>query len=158
MGAALATVTLVMTRGGHGSTPPHGPPGIQEPVLFKTMRLAHCGLRAMHRPAGSRVARVSPTIYRSPLRDGERVAALSRRIVVIEYRSDLDRQRVAELGAIQRAAPAGTILAPATSGVTYAVRASAGGLQLRCARASDTALDAIQLFRGRFVGGSRRRG
>ena len=158
MGAVLATAALVMTRGDQGSTPPHSSPGIREPVLFKAMRLARCGLQAMHRPTGSQAGRVTHTIYRSPLRDGERLAALSRRIVVIEYRSDLDRQRVAELGAIQRAVPAGTILAPATSDATYAVRASAGGLQLRCARASDTALHAIQLFRGRFVGGGRRRG
>ena len=49
--------------------------------------------------------------------------------------------------------PAGTILAPNGTRMPYALAVTAYRRLLGCPRVTPATLDAVQLFRGRFVGG-----
>ena len=70
---------------------------------------------------------------------------------MIRFRDSVDDVRLGELRGIQAAFPAGTIVTPNETAMPYEVAAAYGRL-LGCRRLSDAALDAVQLFRGRFVG------
>ena len=73
-------------------------------------------------------------------------------VVVIEYRRGVDRTTVARLASIQRAAPNGTVLAPSAALRDDAISVSTFGRQLRCPSITARSFDALQLFRGRYVG------
>lgn len=157
-GAALVGLALLTIDGGDAARPSAGPPPVRQSALAAAMRGARCGLRGRRLPRDGAAGSVVAGVRRAPLNAAQHAAAMADRIIVIEYRSGTDPGRVSELTAIQRSMPTGTILAPAGSRAGYAMRASAYGRELRCAVVNDAALDAMQLFRGRFVGTRARRG
>lgn len=79
------------------------------------------------------------------------VGALRRGAIVIYYRPDLPGGFVGELRLVQRAMPAGTIVAPNVD-MRFAVAATAWQRLLGCHRLTDRTFDALRLFRGRYVG------
>lgn len=165
-GAAVAVVAVALLGGGAGSDGErHAGAGagaadvrpVREIVLGDAMRRARCSLRRTDRTGASShgdggPAAVPAGVYRAPLHSAAYRGALAHGIVVIEYHSGLSRARVDDLASVQRALPAGTIVAPARERTRTVLRASAGRRVLSCAEADDSALDALALFRGRFVG------
>ena len=79
------------------------------------------------------------------------IAALRDGVVVVQFRG-VDESAVDLLHAIQEAVPDGTIVAPNETGRPYIVAVTAYRRLLGCREPNDSTVDAIQLFRGRFVG------
>ncbi len=152
---AVATAAAILLLGS-GSDPSRSPSGLRpvhEIALVDAMRHARCTLRTTRPNLGSgSPAHVRPGIYDTPLRAATYGGALARGIVVIEYSDAFELTRLDELAAVQRALPAGTIVAPSRQRTRTALRASAYRRVLRCAETGQAALDALALFRGRFVG------
>jgi hypothetical protein len=73
-------------------------------------------------------------------------------IVVIQYRPGLSAGLLDVLTALQSAVPKGTIVAPNATRMPYEVAATAWRRVLGCPRLDATTIDAVRLFRGRFVG------
>jgi Protein of unknown function (DUF3105) len=135
-------------------------PPVEQIRLERAARLARCDLRrgpgaARANPAADGVAArvpARPGRYATPLPADTLVAAMRRGIVVIQYRpglADDDRER---LGALQAVLPRGTIVAPNDTGMPYDVAVVAWRRVLGCRRFGGDAIDAVSLFRGRFVG------
>jgi hypothetical protein len=101
-------------------------------------------------PAG--VAPAKPGFYEEPVASAALTAALRHGIVVIQYRAGLSGGRLDALKTLQEAAPTGTIVAPNGTGMHFELAVTAYRRLLGCPRFTDRALDAVQLFRGRFVG------
>jgi hypothetical protein len=72
--------------------------------------------------------------------------------VVIQFREGLDGERLEALKTLQAAVPTGTIVTPNATGMRFELAVTAYRRLLGCPRFSDQALDAVQLFRGRFLG------
>lgn len=79
------------------------------------------------------------------------VGAMRRGVVVISYRPDVAQEHRKRLRALQRAVPQGTIVAP-NAGMRFAIAVTAWRRLLGCRRIGAGTLDALRLFRGRFVG------
>ena len=101
---------------------------------------------------GPRSAPAEPAVYedRRPPAPAI-VAAIRRGAVVIDYRPDVPRDGIEALGALQRAVPRGTILAP-NGEMEFVVAVTAWRRLLGCRRLDGRTLDAVRLFRGRFIG------
>jgi len=135
-------------------------PPVREIELGRAARLAGCELRraprgeALDPPVDGygrdRAARAG--YYENAPETGSLNAALRDGIVVIQFRDGLDDQSVDELRTIQEAVPAGTILTPNATGMPYEVVVTAYRRLLGCRELTDVAVDAIQLFRGRWIG------
>ena len=141
----------------NGDDTVHLPP-VRQVDLVQAARVAGCRLeRAGRTPlnppvAGAvDVAPAAPGIYERPP-DSERVVgALRRGYIAIHYRPGLDDDLVDALGEIQRTVPEGTLLVPNDT-MSYEVAATAWRRLLGCPRFSRQAVDALRLFRGRFLG------
>lgn len=94
----------------------------------------------------------SPGFKKEAPKVGELLAALRRGVVVIHFRPGLDEARVEQLEVMQRAVPDGTIVTPNATGMRPEVAATAFRRLLSCPRYTDATLDALRLFRGRYVG------
>lgn len=135
-------------------------PPVRQTALSTAAREARCELRDATRtdrlnpPVVGRAASVpaAPGIYGEPLDPEALVAALERGDIVYHYRPQLTAARVDQLEAVQQAVPDGTILAPNGTGMPYEVAATAWGQLLGCERFTDASIDAMRLFRGRFIG------
>jgi hypothetical protein len=101
-------------------------------------------------PAGGTTAR--PGFYDKPLASAQLTAAVRHGIVVVHFRSGLDGEQLEALKSLQAAAPTGTIVAPNATGMRFELAVVAYRQLLGCPRFTEQALDAVQLFRGRFVG------
>lgn len=93
----------------------------------------------------------SPGFYEDRPRAGALVGALSRGAIVIHYRPDLPGEFISDLRLVQRVMPAGTIVV-ANADMQFAVAATAWQRLLGCYRLTDGTLDALRLFRGRYIG------
>jgi hypothetical protein len=157
-GTAIVAAIVVITGGGEDdsvSLPP-----VRQPDLTDGVRSGGCELRLARRDeqlnppvVGSlSVPPAAPGIYdRSP--DVESlVAALRQGLVVVQYRPGLDRERVDELRTLQRAVPTGTIVTPNATGMPFELAVTAWRRLLGCPRFSEETIDAIRLFRGRYLG------
>jgi hypothetical protein len=158
-GAVVAAVLLVAMPGDGGddvaqvSLPP-----VRETELTTAADSAGCLLRA-----GSRRARDEPVVegaaappaaaryYESAPAAAALVGAMRRGIVVISYRPDLAPAHRDRLRLLQRAVPQGTIVAP-NSAMPFEIAVTAWRRLLGCRRVGAGTLDAMRLFRGRFVG------
>jgi hypothetical protein len=156
--AVIAGVTLALI-GGDDDERVAVPP-VREIELTKAARLAGCELRRVPSDQASNPPvdgpdRVDPTragYYEEPPATPSLTAALRVGIVVIQFRDGLDEQSVEELKTIQQAAPDGTIVTPNATGMPYEVAAAAYRRLLGCDEYTEGAVDAIQLFRGRWIG------
>lgn len=157
-GGALVALVLVTLLGGQDDES-SGLPPLRQTALADAARAARCELRGQVGRAGlnppvdgSRGVAARPGLYDSPPEIATLVAAVRRGIVVIHYRQGLDDTRVDQLRKLQPAVPAGTIVAPNGSGMRYEVAATAYRRLLGCPRFTDQAIDALRLFRGRYLG------
>jgi hypothetical protein len=100
---------------------------------------------------GAAAAPARPGFYDEPLDTESLLAAMREGVIVIHFRnvasSDLDLLRD-----FQHAVPDGTIVAPDNGQMPFAVAVTAYRRLLGCRDLSQSSVDAIQLFRGRFVG------
>jgi len=156
--AVVAAVALVVLGGPQSKLV--GVLPIHETELQVAAREAGCDLRhasrveALNPPVNGSVAAqpTPPGFYDSPQQPPSLVAALRRGVVVIQFQDRLDGRDKDLLKSIQAAAPTGTIVAPNDTGMRYAVAATAYRRLLGCSAFDERSVDALQLFRGRFVG------
>jgi hypothetical protein len=157
--AAVAVGLIFAIFGGDGDDTVNVPP-VRETKLGDALGQSRCVLRtaapgahlnpAVDGPAGGRPAR--PGFYDKPVPTGELTAAVRRGIVVIQFRPGLADDVLDALKQLQEAVPEGTIVAPNNTGMHFELAVVAYRRLLGCPRATDRALDAVQLFRGRFLG------
>jgi hypothetical protein len=155
--ATIVAVLLVVLDTGEPeevSVPP-----VQETKLADAARHADCELRHARRGerlnppvmGGLGAPPARPGIYREPPPTSTLLAALREGVVVIHFR-DLEGADLELLETLQEALPDGTIVAPNNTGMPYAVAVTAYRRLLGCRTFNRSSADAIQLFRGRFVG------
>jgi hypothetical protein len=150
----VGLVAVLGTGGDGGSLPP-----IQQIPLERAAQVANCTLRAgpetarLNPPADGRAgAPAPPGTYDRPLPTADAIGALRQGLVVIQYRREVSADAVERLEALRAAVPPGTILAPNGTSMPYEVAATAWRRLLGCPRLDAAALDAVRLFRGRFIG------
>lgn len=80
------------------------------------------------------------------------VAALRHGVIVIHLRGDVDDDRLVQLREIQAAAPNGTIVTPNATGMRFRIAATACRHLLGCEQVTDAVIEALRLFRGRYLG------
>jgi hypothetical protein len=152
-------VGLVLAIFGKGDDTVSLPP-VRETELVDAAVHSRCELRTARTgerlnppvdgPAGRPAA--APGFYDQPLSSAALAAAVRRGIIVIQFRADLDGRDVDALKSLQAAVPVGTIVAPNNTGMRFELAVTAYRRLLGCPRFSAQALDAVQLFRGRFLG------
>jgi hypothetical protein len=156
-GGAVAAVVVALAGGDGPAHRAHAhavpAPPVREVALGDAMRNAGCDVRRSARAATpSAGATVAPGIYRRPVTAAQRRRVVRAGVVVIEYRHGVDATSLARLMSVQRAAPNGTVLAPSAVLREDAVSVTTFGRQLRCPSITASSFDALQLFRGRYVG------
>lgn len=158
-GAALAVAALLAVLGREDEDAVTLPP-VRQIELTAAARSAGCELRSGPRSdvpglplPGARGGRAAPPgVYeRTPDRAGL-VAAVRRGVIVIQHRADLPGDELDELRTLQKAIPQGTIVTPEPVTTRYAVAVVAWRRLLACRTYAAGAVDAIRLFRGRFIG------
>lgn len=157
--AALVAVVAVVVLDGGGPDAVSLPP-VEEIELNDAARAAGCELRRERRgerlnPPVSGAAGVVPAradTYEDAPAIGSLVAALRRGLIVIHVRGDLEEERLDLLRSIQEAAPNGTIVTPNETGMRFEVAVTAYRRLLACERLTEASIEALQLFRGRYVG------
>jgi len=133
-------------------------PPVRQIELVDAARAAGCRLeRARDRPLnppvqGAAASPAEPGVYDAQPDVEMLVATLRRGRVVIQYRPGLARSRVRELERLQAAVPEGTLVVPNATRMPYEVAITAWRRLLGCPRFTDEAIDALRLFRGRFLG------
>jgi hypothetical protein len=151
--AAVAFVVISVVDGEESVTLPP----VRAIELTSAAEAAGCVLRIDDRLdsslplSGPSRRAAEPGFYDDPLPDAAVVGALRRGIIVIHYRRDLPADRVRKLRVVQQAVPAGTIVAP-NDGMRFAVAATAWQHLVGCAQWTDGTIDALRLFRGRYIG------
>jgi hypothetical protein len=163
MGAgAIVAGALGALSGGRDEGGAELPP-VQEIRLERAAHVASCRLRggaSATRPRsiadGGAPRAAQPGAYRTPVNEDALLAALRRGVIVIQYRAGIAPERLGQLTALQARLPAGTILAPNEAATPYEVAVMAWRRMLRCPRLDGVTMDAIRLFRGRFVGSAPR--
>jgi hypothetical protein len=158
--AASAVATLVILALGGGEPDAVTLPPVEETALERAAFAAGCELRRarprqqlnppVSGPPSARAARGG--FYEDAPEQDALVSALRRGVIVIQFRTDVDQDRLDELRALQEALPAGTIVTPNATGMPYEVAVTAYRRLLGCGHLTDASLDAVQLFRGRYVG------
>ena len=155
--AALALFVVLEPLGGDDvQLPPVRQIDLQRAAQEADCELRRDGPRRHLNPAADgdpRVGPARPGRYDDPVRAPSLVAALRRGIVVVQYRPGLPADEVDQLRALLDDLPKGTIVTPNATGMPYAVAATAWRRVLGCRRFDQTTIDALRLFRGRFVGG-----
>jgi hypothetical protein len=100
---------------------------------------------------GAGAAPAAPGFYEESL-DGESLlAAMREGVIVIQFR-DLGSSEVDLMRDFQEAVPHGTIVVRNETGMPFVVAVTAYRRLLGCRTLNQASVDAIQLFRGRFVG------
>lgn len=157
--ALTAVVAFAVTSAVDGDESVTLPP-VRAIDMTAAARIAGCEIRRGDRVDAS--VPVSGPLDGAPARPGfyddspppdALVEALRRGVIVIHYRRDLPAKRVDELRVVQRAVPSGTIVTP-NDGMRHAVAVAAWRRLLSCTRMTDETLDALRLFRGRYIGGT----
>jgi uncharacterized protein DUF3105 len=158
IGAAAAALAVAVLGGGDGAGPRPLPP-VRQTQLVKAVQASGCELRRSRaadqsraRVDGARAAAARPQFYAEAPPARQLTGALRRGVIVILYRPGLDRERLEQLRAVQAGVPNGTIVTPDSRGMRYEVAAGAYGRLLRCTRFTEATIDAIRLFRGRYIG------
>ena len=100
---------------------------------------------------GAAAAPARPGFYDEPPGGESLLAAMREGVVVIHFR-DVTQSELDLLRDFQAAVPDGTIVVRNDTGMPFAVAVTAYRRLLGCRSLSRSSVDAIQLFRGRFVG------
>jgi hypothetical protein len=101
-------------------------------------------------PAGGHAAKGG--FYDKPVSTAQLTSAVRHGVIVIQFREGLSDADVDALKSLQEAVPEGTIVAPNGTGMPFEIAVVAYRRLLGCPRFTTQALDAVQLFRGRFIG------
>jgi hypothetical protein len=132
---------------------------VRQTRLEVAARDAECTLRRSDRGHGvsalidgRRGAPARAAFYDSAVPVARLAAAVRRGLVVIAYRAGIERKRVEQLRALQSIAPRGTIVTPDGVRTSGEIVIAAYRRLLICPRFTDVALDALRLFRGRYIG------
>ena len=159
MAAAAVVVGVALIALDGGGPDPVGLPPIEETKLARAARAAGCALRReqpgerLNPPVSGAVGTPAKAgIYDDAPHVSSLVAALRRGVIVIHVRGDVDDGRFEELRSIQAAAPNGTIVTPNETGMPYEFGVTAYRRLLACGRLTDASVDALLLFRGRYLG------
>lgn len=150
---AGTVVAIVLLQVVHRAPSPPSLPAVRAIALEDAVRSARCHLVGGTRSPPARGGG-SPRagIFGRPLLPLAAAAAAADGLVVIEYRRDVDRAFVRDLQSVQRTLPAATLLAPAAGRPRDAIALIAGRRSLGCPFWGPRTLDAVRLFRGRYVG------
>jgi hypothetical protein len=159
--AAAAAVGIVFAAfGGDDPAGTVSVPPLRETELGTAAGESRCVLRRaavgeqlnppVDGPAGGRAAKGG--FYDKPVSAAQLTAAVRRGIIVIQFREGLSDQDVDALKRLQEAVPNGTVVAPNGTRMPYEIAVVAYRRLLGCPRFTTQALDALQLFRGRFIG------
>jgi hypothetical protein len=158
IGAAAAALAVAVL-GGRERDGPRALPPVRQTQLVKAVQASGCELHRSRagnqmrpRVDGPRAAPARPQFYADAPPARRLTGALRRGVIVIFYRAGLDRERLEQLRAVQAAVPNGTIVTPDSSGMRYDVAAGSYRRLLGCRRFTDATIDAIRLFRGRYIG------
>ena len=159
IGAVVAGL-MVAALGGAGEDTRATLPPVREIQLVKAVRASGCELRRarggeqLTPPVdGPAASPDRPRSYDDAPPVKQLTAALRRGVIVISYRKDtVDGTRLAQLHALQTVVPDGTIVTPDETGMRYEVAVGAYRRLLGCHRFTDRAIDAMRLFRGRYLG------
>jgi len=151
--ATLVILAVLSLRPDEVSLPP-----LRQTELSEAARAARCVLDDGRTPLGSQPPASGPPARAARPRSYARapspeslVGAIRRGIVVIHYRPALGEEERERLEELQLAIPAGTIVTP-NAEMPYLVAVTAWRRRLGCERFEATTVDAIRLFRGRFIG------
>lgn len=156
---ATVVVGVLLTVLDDGEPEAVSVPPVHETELADAARHAGCVLERadsgerLNPPVvgGHGAAPARPGFYDEAPAPAALVAALRDGVVVVQFR-DLDDSGVDLLRTLQAAVPEGTIVAPNDSDMPFVVAVTAYRRLLGCRELSQSSVDAIQLFRGRFVG------
>jgi hypothetical protein len=157
VGAAIVVFVLI-TSGGE-SEPDELPP-VQQTRLDTAAARAGCELARVsdrhpgNPPAGGAPGPqpATPGVYDESPPPGALVAALRRGTVVVHYHPRVEDEIVDQLEALRASVPRATIVTPNATRMTYDVAITAYHRVLACRKLTATALDALRLFRGRYLG------
>ena len=130
-GAVVATGLILVLDAADG--PPPLPP-LREADLGAAVREAGCTLTA---PLAGNLTSAQE-------------ADLRRGVVLIRHRPDLAEDSIEQLELVRRRVPAATKVT--AGGTTAAVAATAWRRELSCGRFDSSTLDALRLFRARYIG------
>lgn len=156
-GAVVAVIGLQLLPG-PDATEVSLPP-VRETKLEDAAVGARCELRH-HTPGRAQnppvagpptAAATRPGVYTTTPSRAGLVGALRRGIIVIHYRPSLVREQIQQLERLHGAVPEGTIVAP-NPDMRYEAAATAWRRLLGCRRFEEQTVDAIRLFRGRYLG------
>jgi hypothetical protein len=158
--AAGLAVALVFAVFGGGDSGEVALPPVHATELEQAAAGGRCELRHAHPgeqlnppvdgAAGGRPAAAG--FYAQPLPTGSLVAAQRNGIVVIQFAAKLGDEVKQQLQKLQAAVPKGTIVVPNGTRMPFEIAVTAYRRLLGCTRYSPQALDAVQLFRGRYLG------
>ena len=156
--AVAVAVGLVLALAGHETTV--NLPPVNERDLAAAARHGGCQMQTasagerltppVDGGAGARPA--APGVYTKSPPIAALTAALRRGLIVIQFRADLPGEAVSALKKLQAAVPKGTIVTPDATGMRFVVAVTAYRHLLGCPRYDTGVLDAVRLFRGRFLG------
>jgi len=155
LAGALVAALLVVVLDGEDTVEV---PPVREVELVRAVRAGGCrlelaGRRPLNPPVDGRAeAPASPGVYDESPPPERLLGALRAGWVVIHYRPGLTAEAVQTLEALQRAVPEGTLLVPNATRMPFEVAVTAYRRLLGCPRLTDATTDAIQLFRGRYLG------
>jgi hypothetical protein len=156
--AAIAVLAVVVLDGSDSdqvSLPPIRETQLVNAVRDARCQLVHAGARGEHlNPAvdGPAATPAAPGVYEQPPTAAALVGALRRGVVVIQVGPTAPDGTLERLADLQRALPEGTIVTRAAPGMPFAIAVTAYRRLLGCPRYTPQTLDAMRLFRGRFVG------
>jgi Protein of unknown function (DUF3105) len=157
--AAAVIVGVVLAVLDSGEPEEVSLPPVQETKLDTAAARAGCELHRaddgerLNPPVvgGAAAAPAAPGFYEEPLDAESLLAAMREGVIVIHFR-DLASSDVDLLHDFQDAAPDGTIVVRNDREMPFVVAVTAYRRLLGCRDLSQSSVDAIQLFRGRFVG------
>lgn len=147
-GAVVATALVLLLR---ATAAPELRP-LQQVELRAAARAAGCRLQPSAVPDRDPAPPMPAGVYDDPAPEGRAVAAVRRGLVVVTYRRELEEEDRQRLELFQKVVPRGTILAPEAAAVEGAMRARAWRRTLQCPRVDDRTIEAVRLFRGRYIG------
>jgi hypothetical protein len=159
LASAAVTVGFLLTVLDSGEPAEVSLPPVHETELGRAAARAGCDLQRAHAGerlnppvlGGAAAAPAAPGFYDESPSGESLLAAMREGVIVIHFR-DLDSSDVDLLRDFQEAVPEGTIVVRNQTGLPFAVAVTAYRRLLGCQTLNHSSLDAIQLFRGRFVG------
>ena len=157
--AAAVIVGILLTVLDSGEPEKVSLPPVHETELDRAAVRAGCRLERanagerLNPPVvgGAAAAPAAPGFYEDPPHGESLLAAMREGVIVVHFH-DLGSSELDLLRDFQEAVPDGTIVVRNDTQMPFAIAVTAYRRLLGCRTFNETSVDAIQLFRGRFVG------